>query len=247
MVDVFEQVEEELRSERYKRLARVWGPVVGGVLALALIAALGWWGWQGWQDSRAGKASVAYEAGLEALQNQDMDAARTAFGEAADAGAGGYKALALMQQAGIAVSENRPEEGVRLFDQAARASRDPLIADVAALKAAFLVMDTAPIADVERRLEPLTRDERPFRAFAQEALALARLQHGRTDEARALLVQLQLGQDAPDSVRQRAQVAIQAIDSGTAASLAAIVQAQIAAEAAASAPAASQTPAAGAQ
>ena len=32
MVDVFDQVEEELRSDRYKRLARTWLPVVGGVL-----------------------------------------------------------------------------------------------------------------------------------------------------------------------------------------------------------------------
>ena len=38
MVDVFEQVEEELRSDRYKRMAKVWLPVVGGILALALIA-----------------------------------------------------------------------------------------------------------------------------------------------------------------------------------------------------------------
>ena len=35
MVDVFEQVEEELRSDRYKRLARTWLPVAGGVLLVA--------------------------------------------------------------------------------------------------------------------------------------------------------------------------------------------------------------------
>ena len=36
MVDVFEQVEEELRSDRYKRLARTWLPVAGGVLLVGM-------------------------------------------------------------------------------------------------------------------------------------------------------------------------------------------------------------------
>ena len=31
MTDVFEEVEEEIRSERLKRLARNWLPIVGGI------------------------------------------------------------------------------------------------------------------------------------------------------------------------------------------------------------------------
>lgn len=68
MVDVFEQVEEELRSERYKRLARTWLPVLGGLLAVALVAALAWWGWQSYVSSQADKASAAYQQGIDALQ-----------------------------------------------------------------------------------------------------------------------------------------------------------------------------------
>lgn len=228
MVDVFEQVEEELRSERLKRLARTWLPVFGGVLLIALIAALSWWGWQSWQTSQADKASVAYDRGVELLEQGNAASARTAFEEAADVGNGAYKALALMQQAGIAVSENNTDQAVTLLDEASKAVRDPIIADNAALKAAFLVMDTAPLADVEARLDPLAGENRPYRAYAQEALALARIQHGQTQPARDALVQLQLGQDVPDQVRQRAQAAIEAIDAGTAAALAGIVTAQAA-------------------
>jgi hypothetical protein len=54
---------------------------------------------------------------------------------------------------------------------------------------------------------------------------MAQLQHGKTAEARQTFVQLQLGQDVPDPVRQRAQAAVQAVDAGTAANLAAIVKA----------------------
>ncbi|RZJ18161.1 MAG: tetratricopeptide repeat protein [Brevundimonas sp.] len=248
MVDVFEQVEEELRSDRYRRLARTWLPVVAGVLAVALVAALAWWGWQSWQTSRADQASVAYDRGLEALESNNAAGAEAAFAEAAEKGGGAYKALALMQRAGLAVDQNKVTEAVALFDEAAKASRDPILSDPAALKAVYLLMDTATLPDIEKRLEPLVGEKRPLRAFAQEAQAMARLQHGKTAEARSVLVQLQLGQDVPDQVRQRAQAAIEAIDSGTAAALPAILKAQAALPAAparTAAPAAA--PAAGAR
>ena len=240
MVDVFEQVEEELRSERYKRLARTWLPVLAGVLAVALVAALAWWGWQTYLTSQADKASAAYEQGVEAMQAGKPDAAKAAFAESAKAG-GGYKALALMQQAGIALSEKKTTEAVALFDEAAKVAKDPILSDIAALKAVFLVMDTASLEDVQKRLEPLTNDKRPMAAFAQEALAMAQMQHGKTAEARQVFVQLQLGQDVPDSVRQRAQAAVQAIDTGTAANLAAIVKAASALPVPAPGPVAAET------
>ncbi|MNL62533.1 hypothetical protein D3C87_1865620 [compost metagenome] len=99
-------------------------------------------------------------------------------------------------------------------------------------------MDTASLEDIQKRLEPLAEDKRPLHAFAQEALAMAQLQHGKTAEARQAFVQLQLGQDVPDDVRQRAQAGVQAIDSGTAAGLAAIVRAAVALPSPAAAPAA---------
>lgn len=233
MVDVFDQVEEELRSDRYKRLARTWLPVVGGVLLVALVAALAWWGWQRMETSKADRASVAYQRGLESIEASNLVGADAAFTEAAAEGNGAYKALALQHRAGIAIQRNDIPGAVSLFDQAAKASRDPLIADGAALKAAWLVMDTEGLPAVQARLEPLTKEGRPFRAFAREALAMAQLQHGQTDAARSTLVVLKNSLDTPQEVGQRADVTLASIDSGTAANLAAITRAMTEAEAAA--------------
>ncbi len=226
MVDVFEQVEEELRSDRYKRLARTWLPVVGGVLLVALLAALAWWGWQSWETSKADKASIAYERGIESLEANNPTGADAAFKQAAEEGNGAYKAMALMQRAGIALDGNRPDDALAHLDAAARASRDPLIADAAALKAARVAMDSASLADIEGRLEPLTGDKRPYRAFAALDLAMARLQHGQTDQAREALVVLKNSLDTPPMVGQLADLAISTIDAGGAANVAAVVRAQ---------------------
>lgn len=258
MVDVFEQVEEELRSDRYKRLARTWLPVVGGVLLVALVAALSFWGWDSWQTSKADKASIAYDRGLESLEAGNPVGADAAFIQAAKEGNGAYKAMALSQRAGIALAANRVPEAIAHLDEAARASRDPLLSDTAALKAAYLAMDSESLEQIEARLEPLVKEGRPFSAFALEARAMAWLQHGKVAEAREALILLKNGLDTPPVVTQRADLAIAAIDSGAAAptgpagaatgpsNLAAIVRAQGAMPVAppAQAPAASAAPAA---
>lgn len=240
MVDVFEQVEEELRSDRYKRLARTWLPVAGGVLLVALIAALAFWGWDSWQTSKADKASVAYDRGMQSMQANNPVGADAAFTQAAKEGNGAYKALALMARAGIAVDANRIPDAIKLFDEAAKASSDPLFRDAAALKAAWLAMDSETLPEIEARLTPIAKDGRPFSPFALEALAMARLQHGQAPAAREALVLLKNGLDTPSIVAQRADIAIAAIDSGSAANLSAIVRAQAALPAAPPAAAAAQ-------
>lgn len=244
MVDVFDQVEEELRSDRYKRLARTWLPVVGAVLLIALVAALAWWGWDSWQTSRADKASIAYDRGMQSLQANNPVGADAAFTQAAKEGNGAYKAMAMMQRAGIAVDRNQIPQAVELFDEAAKATRDPILVDSAKLRAAYLLMDTASLEDVQARLEPLAKDKRPLAAFAQEALALAQLQHGQTAQAREAFVVLRSGLDTPEIVSQRADVAVRSIDAGTAANIKNIVGAWPAEQPASAAPAAQAAPAA---
>jgi hypothetical protein len=228
VVDVFEQVEEELRSDRYKRLARTWLPVVGGVLLVALIAALAFWGWDSMQTSKADKASIAYDRGMQSMAANNPVGADAAFIEAAREGNGAYKALALMQRGNIALDANRVPDAIARFDEAAKASGDPLLRDAAVLKAAWLAMDSETLPQIEARLAPIAKDDRPFSPFALEALAMARLQHGQTAPAREALVLLKNGLDTPEIVSQRADLAIAAIDSGAAANLAAIVRAQAA-------------------
>nr|WP_221230561.1 tetratricopeptide repeat protein [Brevundimonas variabilis] len=209
-------------------MARTWLPVVGGVLLVALIGALAWWGWQSWETSKAEKAAVAYQTGLEALEAGNPAAADVAFTQAVDNGNAAYKSLALQQRAGVAVANNKIPEAIAFLDEAAKADGDELLADPARLKAAMLLMDTGTLADIEARLTPLTQEGRPLRPFAQEALAMARLQNGQLPQARELFVLLSLGQDIPESIQQKASAAIAMIDSGAAAGLADIVKAQAA-------------------
>jgi hypothetical protein len=225
VTDIFEEVEEQLRSERYRNLAIQVFPWAVGIAVIALVAALSYWGWDSYRTRAANKASETYAAALDLIPTGQTQKAYAKFGEVAKGGSRTYKALALMQQGGIRLQANATADAVKLFDEAAKAAPDPVIGDNARLKSALALMDTAPYAAMEERLKPLTEQKRPYRAQAFEALAMAKLQAGKLKEARGDFVVVSLMPGVPDGMRQRAQVALALIDSGTAKSLPAAVKA----------------------
>lgn len=227
MVDVFDEVEEQLRSERYRTVAMKSLPWVAAATAAVVIGVGGYWGWNSYQTTQANKASEGYQAALESAQKQGPAVAFAKFKGVADGGAKGYKSLALMQMGDIRIEENKTKEAVAYFDEAAKAAPSPLLGDLARLKSAFALMDTASYKDIESRLTPLAGEKSPYRVYAKEALAFAKLQAGDLKGARGDFVVLanSLDTSTSEEVRQRAQAAMQLIDSGTAKELAAAVKA----------------------
>lgn len=222
MADLFEEVEEQLRSDRYRALALKALPWILALAAAALIAFFAWWGWDKYREQASAKASEQYAAGLEAFTQQDIDKATKAFTEASKSSARVYKSLALMQLGGLKMADERVAEAKRipeavaLFDEAAKAAPDDLIGDAARLKSALAVLDTAPLKDLEARLTPLLKEGRPYRVQAREALAFAKLNAGQAAAARGDFLVISASLDAPDSARERAKAAIGLIDSGSA-------------------------------
>jgi hypothetical protein len=225
VTDVFEEVEEQLRSDRYRQLARRALPWVLGLAAVALIATLAYWGWDYYRSQTVAKASEQYAAAVEAIQAGDTAKAKTLWTEASKSSAGGYKALSLMHLGALELEQNKVKEAVALWDRAAEAAPDPLIGDAARLKSAFALLDTAPYAELEGRLKPMTEEGRPYRTQAREALAFAKLAAGNLTGARSDFLVLSQVLDAGESTRFRAQAALGVIDSGSAKAAPAIAKA----------------------
>ena len=253
MVDVFDEVEEQLRSERYKSIALRVLPILGGVLAVALVAALAVWGYQHFRSQAAAEASEKYAQAIDAFNAGRRDDAIRLWGEVGQGSSKAYKSLALQHLGGLKLIDNKPAEAVKLFDEAAEAAPSDIIGDVARLKSAFALLDTAPYKDLEARLTPLTAEGRPYRAEAREALAFAKLMAGDLAGARSDFVVISLMADAGQDARQRAEAAKALIDSGSAKAIPGAVKAALALPPpvqlppGAAPPAAPQQPATGAQ
>lgn len=225
MTDLFEEVEEQLRSDRYKQFARKALPWMLGIAAVALIATLGYWGYDSYRAKQVATASEQYAAGVDAMVAGDKTKAQQLLTEVSKSQAKGYKSLALMHLAAFQVEANKPAEAVKLLDEAAAAASDPLIGDAARLKSAFALLDTAPLKDLEGRLKPLMEEGHPYRVQAREALAFAKLNAGDLAGARGDFVLISQSLDAQQGAQARAQAAIGLIDSGSAKAVPAVVKA----------------------
>ena len=228
MTDLFEEVEEQLRSDRYRTLARKAAPWAIAIAAAALVAWLGVWGWNQYNQQITSKASEQYAAALGAASQGDGAKAQQIWGDLAKSPAKAYRTLALMQLGGAKLAGGKPEDvkaAVALFDQAASGAPDDILGDAARLKSAFAILDTAPFSEVEGRLAGLMKDGHPYRVQAREALAFAKLMKGDAAGARKDFVVVSLLPDAPDSARQRAKAAMDLIDTGSAKAVPAAVKA----------------------
>jgi hypothetical protein len=225
VADLFEEVEEQLRSDRIRTLALKGLPWLLGLAAAALIAALTWWGWSHYRQQAIAKASEEYAAGMDALDRGDAARARQLFTDVSNSQTSGYKSLALMQLGGMKLTAHDTPGALTLFDQAAQVAPDTVIGDAARLKSAFAILDTAPEKDVEGRLTPLMQDGHPYRVQAREALAFAKLMAGDLAGARGDFVIISGMLDAPEGARARAKAAMGLIDSGSAKAVAATAHA----------------------
>jgi hypothetical protein len=214
VVDFFEEVEEDLRGQRLRKIIR-YAPWAGGVVGAVFLGWLGYAGFNFYADKAVSQASISYADGLKALDTGDKAAADRAFAKAEKPLAPTYKALALMQQAGIAASQNRNPDAIKDLDAAAKAAGgNRVLADLANLQAAYRLMDTAPFSEVEARLKPLAEPGRPFQASATEALGMAQLKAGRYKDAKANFSALGNLLGATQDMRELADMGVRAIDSG---------------------------------
>ena len=225
MADVFDEVEEQIRSDRYKTFASKAAPWVIAALALALAAALGWWGFDHYRAKQNAAASESYAAAVETLAKGDKTGAVEKLQALSAKGPPIYRTLALMHLGGVAMDEGKTVDAVARFDAAAKTAPDESLADLARLKSALALLDTASYADLEARLTPLTAEKRAYRIPAKEALAFAKLAAGKVDAARSDFSVLALLGDSSDAVRERARIAMEMIDSGSAKTLPAVAKA----------------------
>ncbi|SDM43221.1 tetratricopeptide repeat protein [Maricaulis salignorans] len=204
MVDIFEEVDEELRRDKYQDLARQYGPLVLGVAAAIIVGTAGYQGWQAWQTSTREQSSDSYEVAINALEADRSAQAVAGFDTLAETGTASYATLALLQRAAMALEAGDNATAAAFYEQAASRTAEPLIRDLASLKAVWALWDTLSFSDVEIRLTPLTTATSPYRHLAREAIAVAALRAGDRERAQREYQFLSTSFDAPQGVARRA-------------------------------------------
>ena len=213
MVDVFEEVEEELRNDKYQELLRKWGPWVGGAALAIIVGAAGLQFWDHWRTSQLEESSDAFIAAIENFEGGELALADAGLDTLTRDGTAGYALLAQLRRAEIALENEDREAAAALYDQVAASTSDPIIRDLAQLKAVWARWGSLSFADIDIRVSPLAGASSPYRLLARETIGAAALRAGDLDRARTEYQLLAFSLDAPQGVARRGQEALALIAS----------------------------------
>jgi hypothetical protein len=208
--DIFEEVDESIRNDRVAELwkkygAFVWAAAIALVLAVALRVYL---------NDRAAAAKDAraaeFESALELLEAGNYSAAKDALSAmvAADTPlsplAAHYLARAEYEGSGDAGAAADVLIG-------AAANKDDPYGRIALLKAVYLESADLSLAEVRERLASLVGLQSPLGTLARELVAAKAYEAGEVAFARTEFNRLLFDANAPEGLKRRARVALEAM------------------------------------
>ena len=206
MVDIFQEVDEEVRREQLKKLWERYGTLLIALCVLIIAGIGGWRGYDYWQAKKAGQTGAAFEQAAILAESGKHKEAEAAFGRIAAEGTAGYRVLARLREAGE-LAQTDKAAAIKAYDAiAADKSVGQVMQDVAAVRAGYLMVDTAPYAQLAAKLEPLTAQDRMFRHSARELLALAAWKAGDISAARKWTDMMMSDPSTPSGTRSRAEI-----------------------------------------
>ena len=206
MADIFHEVDEEVRRERLKKLWDRYSIYVIGAAALIVAVIGAWRGYEYWQAKQAAAAGAAFESALSLSEAGKHDEAEAAFTKIAGEAPAGYRMLARFRAAAD-LAQAKPPEAVKAYDElAADTSLGTTLQDLAAVRAGMLVVDNAPLSEMQRRLDPASAPERSFRHTARDLLALAAWRNHDFAAARRYIDMIATDAETPAGTRARAEV-----------------------------------------
>ncbi|MDA9430932.1 tetratricopeptide repeat protein [Bradyrhizobium sp. CCBAU 51627] len=210
MSELFDEVDEEVRREQLKKLWDKYSLYFIALMVLIVAAVGGWRGYQYLEAKKAAEAGAAFEKAAELSEQGKHAEAETAFADLAAKAPFGYRTLSRFRAA-AELSAHDPKAATKMYDDiAADRSIGSEWQDLAKIRAAGLLVDSASYADIQQRLESSADPKSTFRHSARELLALSAWRNNDMTAARKWLDAIAEDGETPPGLRSRAE-ALQAL------------------------------------
>jgi hypothetical protein len=208
--ELFDEVDEDVRRDQLKKLWDQYSIYIVAAALLLVAAVGGWRGYQYLEAKKAAQAGAAFDKAIELSEQNKPAEAEAAFNSLAATAPSGYRMLARLRAAAD-VAERDPQAAVKLYDDISTdRSIGALEQELARIRAADLLVDTATYPTMLQRLEPSTAPQATFRHTARELLALSAWHANDTTAARKWLDLIANDAETPPGLRSRAE-ALQAL------------------------------------
>ena len=206
---IFREVDDEVRQEEYKKLWDRYGRyfMAAGLFFIAAIAS--WEGYKYLQLKQAQDASTLYFDGLKKAADGKQDDALAVL---AAVNHPGFGQLGKLEQAAILTAKGDSDKAVAVYDAfAADAANDPALADVARIRAGYLLADTQSPDQLLTRLGRFDKDDVLWHNEAREIFGLSAYRVKDYAMANRYFNAIAADAKSTQSQKQRAQLMLQLI------------------------------------
>ena len=200
MTDIFHEVEEDVRRERYAQLWKKYGDYVIAAAAVVIVGVAAWQLWQRYQLNQRIEASNAY---IMAVETQDPSKAAAAFAKLAKTAPAGYAVISHMQEANALLAAGEHDKATALY-RTLMTQGDPLFASVARLRLGWAEADTMSKQDMQTLMAPLTDPNDAFHFMADELLAYVDFRLGNAKASQSAYERLAKDPGTPEGIKARA-------------------------------------------
>ncbi|NJC32625.1 hypothetical protein GGR88_000099 [Sphingomonas jejuensis] len=209
------EVDEELRRDNVTNFWRRYGLLVAAAVVLGLAALAGWMIWQQRQAAAAGREGEALAQAIDSLSKNNAAGARASLDALATSETPGYRAVAKLAQADVALQSGNRAGAAQIYQSVATdAGIGQPFRDVALVRATAAEFDRLPPATVIQRLRPLAQPGNPWFGSAGEMVAMAELAQGNGAAAARLFTAIANDAAVPQSIRSRAVQMAAVVDAG---------------------------------
>lgn len=206
---IFREVDDEVRTEEYKKIWDRYGKYFTGLAIVAVAAVAAFQGWKYYQVKQSEDAGVIYADAVKKAANGKTDDALAAFAAVNHVG---YSQLAKLQEARLMADKGEADKAVAAYDAfVADPANDPALADLARIRAGYMLVDSKSPDELLVRLGKFDKDGQVWRNQVREIFGLSAYRTKDFAMADRYMRAIYDDAEAPSALRQRAQLMVQLI------------------------------------
>jgi hypothetical protein len=199
------EVDENLRRDQLRDMAKSHGKWVIAAIILLLVAVGGYLFWQDRQKQQVAEQTEVLSGAIDKIGEGNIKGASADLAPLSSASNDVVRASSELASAALALRQNDRKTALDIYKRIAADDRMPQpYRDLATVRGTMIEYDQMKPDAIIARLSPLAQPGKPFFGSAGEMVALATLARGDRNGAGQMFARIAGDRQVPESIRSRA-------------------------------------------
>lgn len=210
-MDIFEEVNEEVRQEKILAFWKKWSPYIAATVVGVLFVSLVYIGWDYYRAQARSQLAHKYTKALMLGSEGRLDESQKLLQELQNKSGSQYGTLARLSEALVAIKESREQDAVRIYNDVSKdKSVESSLRNFAALQSAKYLLKEGKLDESKMILSALTKlgneGNAAWRPMAMELEGILLMKQGKPEEAYKVFYNLSFSKTISPNMQNRVTI-----------------------------------------